>query len=160
MCLFSQTPNLTNSLVLAYAACSAVAIVPDNQKQIQPWYSMHTVPNKATAFIKKNVTIRKKFFDTYKGVNVSSYSIINRSPSLLVYLHFVCLQKQPKCDDCNRRWKNLESNAMAVIKYIILKIYILLTVSILWIENNFYIFSRNMSTRIQIESSQKCHCID
>lgn len=43
---------------------------------------------------------------------------------------------------------------MAVIKYIILKIYILLTVSILWIENNLYIFSRNMSIDI-IENINK-----
>lgn len=48
---------------------------------------MHTVPNKITVFIKKDVTVRKKFYDTYVSVNVSSHSV-NRSPALLVYLHF------------------------------------------------------------------------
>lgn len=48
---------------------------------------MHTVPSKTIAFIKKNVTVRKKFCDTYISVNVSSYSI-NRSPALPVYLLF------------------------------------------------------------------------
>lgn len=46
---------------------------------------MNTVSNKTTAFIKKNVTVRKRLCDTYISVNVSSYNI-NRSPAPLVYL--------------------------------------------------------------------------
>lgn len=46
---------------------------------------MNTVSNKTTAFVKKNVTVRKKFCDTYISVNVSSYNI-NRSLAPLVCL--------------------------------------------------------------------------